>query len=84
MNAKTAFAAVALFGSIAGALVLGSAAPAVAVQRQACASGYHADKQGNCQPDNPQPNLQPCPPGFLSAPAPTWSGYTCEPIPKGY
>jgi hypothetical protein len=83
MNAKTALAAAALLGSIAGAFLLASAAPAAA-QRVACASGYHADRQGNCQPNNPQPNLQPCPPGYLSAPAPTWSGYTCVPIPKGY
>jgi hypothetical protein len=82
MNAKTALASAALFGSIAGALVVGSAAPASA-QRIACASGYHSDNQGNCQPDNPQPNLQPCPPGLLSAPSP-WSGYMCVPIPKGY
>jgi hypothetical protein len=84
MNARTAFAAVALFGSIAGAFGIGSAAPAASAQNIACASGYHADRQGNCQPNSPQPNLEPCPPGYLSAPAPTWSGYMCVPIPKGY
>jgi hypothetical protein len=83
MNARTALASAALFVSIAGALLIGFA-PAASAQRTACASAYHSDKQGNCQPNNPQPNLQPCPPGFLSAPAPTWSSYTCVPIPKGY
>ena len=84
MNAKITLTAAALLGSIAGALVLGSAAPAASAPRTACADGYHSDKQGNCQPNSPQPNLQPCPPGYLSAPSPNWSGYSCEPIPKGY
>jgi hypothetical protein len=81
MNAKTAFAAVALFGSIAAVFIAGSTGPAVA-QRGACASGYHADRQGNCQPNNPQPNLQPCPAGLLATPMPY--GYRCVPIPAGY
>jgi len=83
MNAKIALGSTALLGAIAGALVLGGAAPASA-QYVACAGGYHADRQGNCQPNSPQPNLQPCPPGLLSAPYPNWSGYICVPIPKGY
>jgi hypothetical protein len=76
--------AATLFGAIAIAVLAGPATPPAYAQRVACAGGYHADKQGNCQPNNPLPNLQPCPPGFLSAPAPTWSGYMCVPIPKGY
>lgn len=84
MNARMFLTAAALFGAIAGALVIGSAAPAASASTIACAGGYHPDKQGNCQPNNPQPNLQPCPPGFLSAPAPTYSSYMCVPIPKGY
>jgi hypothetical protein len=82
MNAKIVLTASALLGSIA--LLLGFAAPAAIAQTTACAGGYHPDRQGNCQPDNPQPNLQPCPPGLLSEPAFNGSGYRCVPIPKGY
>jgi hypothetical protein len=85
MNAKTVFAAVAFSGSMAGAFVVGSAAPAASAQSVACASGYHADRQGNCQPNNPQPNLQPCPAGYLATPFPSWgNSYKCVPIPAGY
>ena len=94
MNANMAFAVAALVGLLAGEIVFGSpawatdesvVAPAFTAQfSAACAGGYHPDKQGNCQPNNPQPNLQPCPPGLLSAPSPGWPGYTCVPIPKGY
>jgi hypothetical protein len=82
MNAKLALTTSALVGSIA--LAAGSAAPAATAQTIACASGYYSDKRGNCQPNNPLPNLQPCPSGLLSEPAYNGSGYRCVPIPKGY
>ena len=83
MNAKITLTAAAFLGAIAGALVIG-AAPAAAAPSAICAGGYHPDRQGNCQPDNPQPNLRPCPPGLLSASAFNGSGYICVPIPEGY
>jgi hypothetical protein len=91
MNAKTAFAAVALFLSIAAGVTVGSPARArddgafTAQMHSACASGYHPDARGNCQPDNSQPNLQPCPDGYLATPFPSWgNSYKCVPIPVGY
>jgi hypothetical protein len=87
MDAKTVFAIVALVGSFGGTLAVGSQARAAGdgeftAQGSACASGYHADRQGNCQPNNPEPNLQPCPAGLLATPMPY--GYRCVPIPAGY
>ena len=91
MNVKRAFADVALFSSIAGAVVVGSPTWAAgdraftALMSSACAGGYHADARGNCQPNNPQPNLQPSPDGYLATPFPSWgNSYKCVPIPVGY
>ena len=91
MNVKRAFAAVALFSSIAGVFVVGSPSRAAgegafnALMSSVCAGGYHPDARGNCQPNNPQPNLQPCPEGYLATPFPSWgNSYKCVPIPAGY
>jgi hypothetical protein len=68
-----------------GALgVAGLAAnPAVAVglgqqYPRACASGYHADSDGNCQPNAPQYNRF-CAPGLVYQPDPL--GWFCAPPP---
>jgi hypothetical protein len=91
MNATTAFALTALLGSFSGASIVGSNAWAAgdgaftALMSSACAGGYHPDSRGNCQPNNPQPNLQPCPDGYLATPYPSWgNSYKCVPIPAGY
>jgi hypothetical protein len=90
MNAKTAFATAAFFGTIGAAVMFGSpalaaAAGAFTAQGSTCAGGYHPDSRGDCQPDNGQPNLQPCPAGYLATPFPGWgNSYKCVPIPAGY
>jgi hypothetical protein len=70
------FVAAALL-SVAPALArspvgLGSAFPI------ACASGYHLDAGGNCQPDAAQANRY-CPTGTVFHPA--FEGWTCDPPP---
>ena len=90
MNAETVFASAAL---LFGTLVVGSPAWAssdlvtsVVLKTQfpvACASGYHQDAAGNCQPNVPETALF-CSslPGYIYQPTP-W-GWNCVPAPKGY
>jgi len=44
----------------------------------ACASGYHVDRGGNCQPDNGEQNRY-CPRGLVFHPS--FYGWTCDPPP---
>ena len=88
MNAKSAFAFVALLGSIGGATFIVSPAQAVdasafRAQGVACAGGYHLDGNGNCQPNSGYTNTG-CQPGYMSEPFPNTSGYRCVPIPASY
>jgi hypothetical protein len=45
---------------------------------QACASGYHPDAGGNCQPNGGAGNRY-CPDGLVFQP--TFDGWTCDPPP---
>ena len=47
----------------------------------ACASGYHADPAGNCQPLNDIPDRY-CPKGLVMKPM--FDTWRCEPPPPGY
>ncbi len=58
-------------------LALSLVGPAEAAR--ACASGYHADRQGHCQPNIPQTNRY-CAKGYVYQPAP--DGWRC--LPPGY
>ncbi len=48
------------------------------VYPQACASGYHTDAGGNCQPNTPEESRF-CPRGTVFHPA--FDGWTCDPAP---
>lgn len=80
MNAKIYVAAAVLLGSLAAGSIAGAPARAAPL---ACAGGFHADRQGNCQPDNVYVDNR-CQAGFEAAPSPAASGYRCAPIPEGY
>jgi hypothetical protein len=80
MNAKIYVAAALLLGSFVAVSMAAAPAHAAAL---ACAGGYHADRQGNCQPDNGYVDSR-CQAGFEAAPSPDPVGYRCAPIPEGY
>jgi len=72
---------------LSAAFVLATLAPAAAARPgvglgqafpQACASGYHPDAGGNCQPNGGQSNRY-CPDGLVVHPA--FNGWTCDPAP---
>ena len=69
----------ALAGSCAiGATLAGSPARAAGagdMLAQACASGYHTDRGGNCQPDAGEANRY-CPPGAVFHPS--FDGWYCD------
>ena len=69
-----------LFASLVGGLIAASPTHAAMI---ACASGYHADARGNCQPDRGYVDSR-CQDGFLATPSPDPNGYRCVPIPRGY
>lgn len=50
-----------------------------AAHRVACASGYHVDAGGNCQPNVAQSDRY-CPRGLVFHPA--FDGWTCDPPPR--
>lgn len=63
---------------LAGIAMSGGAAWAAgygAEFRQACAPGYHTDREGNCQPNLAQTNRY-CPPGAVFHTAP--DGWFCD------
>jgi hypothetical protein len=55
-----------------GATPAAATAPQVAM---ACASGYHVDRGGNCQPNAGETNRY-CPPGYVFHPS--FDGWYCE------
>ena len=74
---------------LTGALVLGAAAllaseawaqpPGLGFSRPvACASGYHLDRGGNCQPNVAEVSRY-CPPGTVFHP--TFDSWECDPPP---
>jgi hypothetical protein len=68
-----ALAASCLVGGVAS---LGPARADDGVQlAQTCASGYHADRGGNCQPDGGETNRY-CPPGAVFHPS--FDGWYCD------
>jgi hypothetical protein len=72
----------------AGALALGwiggpAGAAAAKAQPITCWSGYHLDRNGDCQSDNPVLDTR-CGPGLMTQVFPNAIGYICVPIPKGY
>ena len=72
------FAAIAVSG-VAGFALGGAPAQAAGVQRAACASGYHLDRGGNCQPNGGEQNRY-CPRGLVFHP--TFDGWSCDPPPR--
>jgi hypothetical protein len=77
-------AALGLLGSAALGVGAGSAAPLGLGQQfpRSCASGYHPDEGGNCQPNAAQYNRF-CAPGLVYEPDPL--GWRCvPPSPDGY
>ncbi len=48
-----------------------------------CWSGYHPDRRGDCQSNNPVLDTS-CPPGLITQVFPNYAGYICVPIPRGY
>jgi len=93
MNAKTALALATLFGSITCAIVIGSPAQAenefdgsasVGTQLAVfnCASGYHLNAAGDCEPKYHRPSR--CRKGYEAESFPNGNGYKCVRIPAGY
>jgi hypothetical protein len=72
---RLSYLAAALAVSCLAGGALGGGGAKAAGYSQACASGYHTDVQGNCQPDVPQVNKF-CPPGAIYHPNP--GGWYCE------
>lgn len=88
MNANRTIAVAILVASFVGGFSIGSATVASAAvdtrfPQVECASGYHAGRHGNCQPDNGPVDSR-CPGGFEAAPFTGGNGYHCVPIPEGY
>jgi hypothetical protein len=89
MNAKPAFAAALMLGSIAAVFPAQASADLitrVVLKTQfpvACYNGYHPDENGNCQPNIPQTATY-CSslPGYIYQPTP--DSWICVPAPKGY
>ncbi len=81
---RTIYLAAAL-GALGLAGLGANPASAVGLGQQyprACASGYHADSQGNCQSNEVQYNRF-CAPGLVYEPDPL--GWRCDPpAPNGY
>ena len=63
--------------ALCGAILAPASAGAISLEMR-CASGYHVDRGGNCQPDARETNRF-CPRGFIYQPAP--DGYRCLPPP---
>jgi hypothetical protein len=80
MNAKLFLLGALLIGSAASGLLAGQPAQAATM---ACWSGYHPDRRGDCQPNNPTPDRY-CPDGLVYQVFPNYEGYVCVPIPRGY
>jgi hypothetical protein len=80
MNAKLFLLGAVLIGSAASGLFGGQPAHAATMT---CWSGYHADRRGDCQPDNAIPDRF-CPPGLMYQVFPNYEGYICVPIPQGH
>ena len=93
MNVRLGLAVTMLFGSLAVGFIAGTAPKADTVIASgydtlqlamlACASGFHTDDLGDCQPDNGIVDSR-CPAGSEAAPFPNGNDYRCEPIPQGY
>lgn len=78
MNASMVSAAALFVGSLVLASLgcaLFAGSPALAASA-ACASGYHADATGNCQPNNGSVDSR-CQNGFEAIPAMNGNGYRC-------
>jgi hypothetical protein len=93
MNVRLGIAVTMLFGSLAVGLIAGTAPRADTVVASGydtlelamleCASGFHTDALGDCQPDNGIIDSR-CPTGSQATPFPNGNDYKCEPIPQGY
>jgi hypothetical protein len=69
----------ALAALIAAFSLTGPAAALAGSRSQACASGYHTDRGGNCQPNIAEHNRY-CPDGLVYEP--TFDGWRCDPPPR--
>jgi hypothetical protein len=93
MNVRLGLAVTMLFGSLAAGLIAGTASRSGALDASAdrglevamlkCASGFHTDALGDCQPDNGIVDSR-CPAGSEATSFPNGNDYKCVPIPEGY
>ena len=84
MKTKLAISAALFAGALSLGWIGGPAGPAAArAQATACWSGYHLDRNGDCQSDNAVLDTR-CQPGLMTQVFPNANGYVCVPIPKGY
>jgi hypothetical protein len=82
MTNEATLAVASLALAVAGGFAFGS--PALADEKMpmsSCASDYHSDAQGHCQPDGSM-TYGPCQPGFRFQGWPNGNGYRC--MPDGY
>lgn len=94
MSDRSIPSAAMMFGALAVGLIFGAAmrrADTTSVSSRGledyamaqCASGYHADASGNCQPVNEIIDSR-CQEGFEAQVYPNRNGYRCIPAPQGY
>jgi hypothetical protein len=93
MNIRLGVAVTMLFGSLAAGLIAGTAPrprsldafadKGLEVAMLECASGFHTDALGDCQPDNGIVDSR-CPAGSEATAFPNGNNYKCVPIPEGY
>jgi hypothetical protein len=93
MNVGLGLAVTVLFGSLAVGLIAGTAPKAdtavasgydtLELAMLECASGFHTDALGDCQPDNGIIDSR-CPAGSEAAPFPNGNDYRCLPISQAY
>ncbi len=78
MNTIRAMFSVAALGASLAGTPAAFAAGGVIVAINGCAGGFHADAQGNCQPDAGYVDNR-CPPGYEASPFPNGNDYHCVP-----
>ena len=79
MTGKTTLAIAGFALAVVGAFASGSAARAQGTMSLGCASGYHPDALGDCQPNGQTIYDGPCQPGFRYQVFPNGNGYRCRP-----
>jgi hypothetical protein len=81
-SASLGFGILASLPARAAAESAASAAANIQVAVIACASGYHLNAAGDCEPRQHRPSL--CRKGYEAESFPNGNGYKCVRIPRGY